>query len=212
MTCRALQSMSLKKSGASMICGWQAERWFAEQYEIESLTKFWSNFSEQMMRNPMRHRTSGLYRAKRNWLLPASVGRIHFNIEENFVIQLFEISELSFSHAAKVETFSGSESQFATRSARLCTRHYSKKLAPCATIGEGLNLPEIQYRLCPDLLRVSSTENFLKVDRLALFAQIVDFQRRGRGHVYAISGETLRRGLGVSSDYSNQSRTWYLVG
>ena len=68
------------------------------------------------------------------------------------------------------------------------------------------------YALLPDLRWISSTENFFKVDRLALFAQIVHFQRRGRGHDSAISGETLRRGLGVSSDYSNQIRTRCLFG
>jgi len=50
-----------------------------------------------------------------------------------------------------------------------------------------------------NLPSISSTENFLKVDRLALLAQIVHFQRRGRDHVSTISGETLQRGLGVSS-------------
>jgi hypothetical protein len=86
-------------------------------------------------------------------------------------------------------------------------RHSSKKPTQRATLSEGLNWLEIQYMLFPDLRWISSTENFFEVDRLALFAQIVHFQRRRRGHDSAISGETLRRGVGVGSDYSNQVRT-----
>lgn len=59
----------------------------------------------------------------------------------------------------------------------------AKNLHQRAAVGEGLKWPEIQYLIFPDFLRwITSTENLFKVDRLALFAQIVDFQRRGRGH------------------------------
>ncbi len=94
-----------------MICDSQSERWFAVQYEIESLTNFWSKFSgTDDTQSNVGRRTSGLYRAECfrdlwSWQSPA-IG----DIEESCVIHFLENFVLSFRHVFKVETFSGSGS------------------------------------------------------------------------------------------------------